>query len=141
MIEILICATLAFSDGDSGRCRTADGENHRVRLAGVDAGEVAPHTRCRQQPAIWACSTTGRAYAAPATQRARQLAQGGARCRVEDRDRYGRIVAVCTASGRDIGGTLITEGLAIADPRYGARYRRLEAEARRQGRGLWRDTR
>lgn len=42
---VMICATLALSDGDSGRCVTADGERHRVRLAGMDAGEVAwpPH--------------------------------------------------------------------------------------------------
>lgn len=26
---VLICATLVMSDGDSGRCRTADGETHR----------------------------------------------------------------------------------------------------------------
>lgn len=42
---VLICATLLMSDGDSGRCVTADGERHRVRLAGIDAGEVAPFTR------------------------------------------------------------------------------------------------
>lgn len=47
---VLICVTLAMSDGDSGRCLTADGARHRVRLAGIDAGEVAPFTRCRQRP-------------------------------------------------------------------------------------------
>lgn len=74
---VLICATLAMSDGDSGRCHTADGERHRVRLAGIDAGEVAPFTRCRQRPDVWACSAQARATADRATERARQLAASG----------------------------------------------------------------
>ncbi|MBU1606339.1 MAG: hypothetical protein KKD08_05965, partial [Alphaproteobacteria bacterium] len=70
---ILICLTLAMSDGDSGRCVTADGERHRVRLAGIDAGEVAPFTRCRQRPNVWACSPVARTTGSEAARRARQL--------------------------------------------------------------------
>ena len=113
---VLICTALIMSDGDSGRCVTADGERHRVRLAGIDAGEVAPYTRCRQRPTIWACSTQGRNSAARATERARQLAANGATCRVSSTDRYNRLLATCTANGRDIGATLLAEGLVR---RYG----------------------
>lgn len=134
---ILICATLAMSDGDSGRCHTADGERHRVRLAGIDAGEVAPFTRCRQRPDVWACSAQARSTAARATARARQLAANGARCTVQDRDRYQRIVATCTVNGRDLGSTLVREGLAISETNYGDQYRQQETEARERGRGVW----
>nr|WP_313041252.1 thermonuclease family protein [Brevundimonas diminuta] len=134
---VLICAVLAMSDGDSGRCVTEDGERHRVRLAGIDAGEVAPFTRCRQRPNVWACSEQARATADRATERARQLAANGARCTVQNRDRYQRIVATCTVNGRDLGSILVREGLAISETNYGDPYRRQESEARERGRGMW----
>jgi endonuclease YncB( thermonuclease family) len=135
---VLICLSLVMSDGDSGRCHTADGENHRIRLQGVDAGEVAPFTRCRQSPRVWACSPVAREWADDARARARQLTTGGARCSVVDRDRYRRSVAICTVNGRDLGRTLVQEGLAISETNFGDPYRREENEARRAGRGMWR---
>lgn len=134
---VLICATFLMSDGDSGRCVTEDGERHRVRLAGIDAGEVAPFTRCRQRPDVWACTAPARLSAAAATARARQLAANGARCAVQSRDRYQRIVATCTVNGRDLGSILVREGLAISETNYGDPYRQQENEARERGRGVW----
>lgn len=133
---VLICAALVLSDGDSGRCVTEDGVRHRIRLAGIDAGEVAPYTRCRTQPTIWAC-TTGRATANAARDRARQLAIYGASCTITDTDRYQRNVAVCTISGRDLGATLVSEGLAISETNYGDPYRAEERAARRDKKGVW----
>lgn len=135
---LLICMTLAMSDGDSGRCLTADGERHRVRLQGVDAGEIAPFTRCRQRPDVWACSPVARSTASTAAARARQLASAGARCTITDTDRYRRNVAVCTIRGRDLGAQLVREGLAISETNYSDRYRREENAARRERRGVWR---
>lgn len=135
---VLICATLLMSDGDSGRCVTDDGERHRVRLSGIDAGEVAPFTRCRQRPNVWACTAPARSTAIAAQTRARQLTTNGARCTVTDTDRYQRNVAVCTVSGRDLGATLVREGLAISETNYGDPYRREERLARASGRGIWR---
>ncbi|GLK49516.1 hypothetical protein GCM10017620_24890 [Brevundimonas intermedia] len=137
LTTVLICVTLAMSDGDSGRCHTADGESHRIRLQGIDAGEVAPFTRCRQRPGVWACSPVARSLAGTATVRARQLASAGARCTIADTDRYQRSVAVCTVDGRDLGGLLVREGLAISETNYGDPYRREETEARSARRGLW----
>lgn len=134
---VLICATLAMSDGDSGRCHTADGERHRVRLAGIDAGEISPFTRCRQRPNVWACSPKAKASGPAATTRARQLAANGARCTVQSRDRYQRIVATCTVNGRDLGAILVREGLAISETNYGDPYRQQENQARERGRGMW----
>lgn len=132
MIELLICATLTLSDGDSGSC---DGQ--RVRLHGIDAAEVAPYSRCRTQPTIWACRPENRQYGPIAARRARTLAANGARCEVVDTDRYQRVVVTCRVNGRDLGETLVREGLAIADPTYGRQYRAAEARARREGRGVW----
>ena len=135
---VLICATLALSDGDSGRCVTADQVNHRVRLAGIDAGEVAPFTRCRRSPTVWACSDLARSTAAQAQARARQLAAHGAHCTITGTDRYGRNVAVCTVNGRDLGRILVSEGLAISETNYADPYRAEENAARRARRGVWR---
>lgn len=134
---VLICAALVMSDGDSGRCVTDDGVRHRVRLAGIDAGEVAPFTRCRQRPDVWACSPAARTTAERAKVRAVQLAASGARCTITDTDRYQRNVAICTVNGRDLGATLVREGLAISETNYGDPYRAAENEAREKGRGIW----
>lgn len=131
---VLICATLIMSDGDSGRCVTEDGERHRVRLAGIDAGEVAPYTRCRQRPNVWAYSAPARSTGVQATERARQLAANGARCTVSNRDRYQRNVVTCTVNGRAI---LVSEGLAISEANYGDPYRTQENAARERGRSMW----
>ncbi len=54
---------------------------------------------------------------------------------VEDYDKFGRAVGIVTCNGRDIGEWLVGEGHAIAA--YSDRYKRVEREARRAGRGLW----
>ncbi len=43
-------------------------------------------------------------------------------CQEKDRDRYGRIVAICRASGEDLGAIMVREGLAWAFVRYSRDY-------------------
>jgi micrococcal nuclease len=64
---------------------------------------------------------------------------------VQDRDQYGRTVAVLQLAGRDINAEMVSEGMAWAyrqflNGPYASRYIALEEQARRQHRGLWRDT-
>ena len=94
-------------------------------------------TRCRQRPNVWACSPEAKASGPTATARAPQLTANGARCTVQNRDRYQRIVATCTVNGRDLGAILVREGLAISETNYGDPYRQQESEARERGRGMW----
>lgn len=135
---VLICLSLIMSDGDSGRCHTADGRNIPVRLQGVDSGEVAPFTRCQQRPNVWACSPVARSTGGQARTRARQLASAGARCTDTGQRSWDRWVVVCTVNGRDLGGTLVREGLAISETNFGDRYRSEERQARAERRGMWR---
>lgn len=134
---ILICAVLAFSDGDSGWCHREDGSRVKVRLGGMDAGEIAPYTRCRRQPRIWACSLVAKQFAPIAADRARGLGAFGAHCTQTGTDQYRRPVVTCTVAGEDIGATLVREGLAISETNYGDPYRQQENEARERGRGVW----
>ncbi len=130
---IMICAALVMHDADSGRC-----DGVPVRLAGIDAGETAPFTRCRQRPDVWACSPRARAVATASTARARQLTSAGARCVDTGARSYRRVVARCTVSGGDLGAILVREGLARSDPDFGDQYAAEEAYARIRRRGVWR---
>jgi endonuclease YncB( thermonuclease family) len=129
---VLICAVLSWSDGDSGRC-----DGRRFRLHGIDAAEAAPQTRCRAQPTIWACRPENRRHAAPAGARARHLTRNGAQCIVTDLDRYGRLVVRCAVGDRDLGAQLVSEGMVIADPTFGASYMDEQALAQRYRLGIW----
>jgi endonuclease YncB( thermonuclease family) len=51
-------------------------------------------------------------------------------CQEKDRDRYGRIVAICRASGEDLGAILVREGMAWAFTRYSVDYVDQQEEAR-----------
>lgn len=51
-------------------------------------------------------------------------------CEEKDRDRYGRTVAICRASGEDLGAIMVREGLAWAFVRYSRDYVDQEAKAK-----------
>lgn len=65
-------------------------------------------------------------------------------CRLKDIDRYGRAVCIVSAGGRNINVEMIRAGYAWAYIRYLDRphvseYERMEREARKARRGLWKD--
>ena len=117
-------------DGDTVDVRLANGKSERVRLIGIDAAE------------------RGACFAAPAAERARQLALSkpvvlrGDRTQ-DTRDRYGRLLAyVWLPGGRDLGYQLVAGGFAkvyvYRDPfqRLGA-YRTAESRAKSAPAGTW----
>ena len=57
-------------------------------------------------------------------------------CQEKDRDRYGRTVAICRASGEDLGSIMVREWLAWAFVRYSSDYVGQEAKAKISGRGV-----
>jgi endonuclease YncB( thermonuclease family) len=57
-------------------------------------------------------------------------------CQEKDRDRYGRIVAICRASGEDLGAIMVREGFAWAFTRFSVDYVDQQEEARRANRGV-----
>ena len=62
------------------------------------------------------------------------------------RDKYGRLLAyVIGPDGEMLNRVLVEQGFAYADPRYEHRhaegFRHLQRQARRSGRGLWKDVR
>jgi len=58
-------------------------------------------------------------------------------CEPVGEDRYGRILAHCTADGRDLGEAQVRAGLAIAYRRYSDRYVAAEDAAKAARQGAW----
>jgi len=106
----------------------------RLRLLGVDALER--HQNCRDaEGRLWPCGDV-------ATERLKELvARPDFHCEVNEQfvDRHAREFAVCLSDGRDVGATLVSEGLAFAYGRR-TRYVTIESEAKRERRGAWAGT-
>lgn len=119
----------------SGRPRVVDGDTidvggARIRLHGVDAPESGQS--CVAQGARWPCGRRAtRALAG-------RLGGRTVVCEERDRDRYGRIVAVCRQDGRDINAWMVAEGWALAYRRYSREYVDEESSARAARKGIWR---
>lgn len=58
-------------------------------------------------------------------------------CAPKNKDRYGRIVAVCSVGAQDIGRLMVRQGWAITDRRFTRDYDLEERAAAAAGRGLW----
>ena len=119
----------------SGPARAVDGDtlqlgSVRIRLHGIDAPESAQN--CRAGGRLWACGQA-------ATRALAGLVRGKrVACEQRERDRYGRIVAVCAVAGRDLNASMVAEGWAFAYRRYSRAYVTEETRARAARRGIWR---
>ena len=60
------------------------------------------------------------------------------KCEEKNRDRYGRIVAICYVGDKDLGALMTSQGWALAYRRYSTNYVDGEAEAKKAGAGVWR---
>ena len=116
-----------------GRGRVLDGDTldiagARVRLWGIDAPEK--RQTCRADGRAWSCGGL-----ATAALRSRAI---GLRCEGREKDRYGRVLAVCFQGAEDVNSWMVSEGWALAYRRYSETYAPLEEEARKKGRGIHR---
>lgn len=113
---------ISIADGDTLTLLTADKERVKVRLAEIDTPEKKqPYgQRAKQELASMAFNHT-------------------AQVSVIDTDRYGRVVGRVTVDSLDINAELVRRGAAWVYRDYLQRtdLLPLEAEARRQRKGLW----
>ncbi len=118
----------------SGKAMVIDGDTleiagARVRLFGIDAPEASQ--QCTRAGADWACGRW-------ATEELIAIIAGASVvCEGRDRDRYGRLVAVCRAEGVDIADSMVRAGAAQAYRRYALDYVGAEKEAMFAARGIW----
>lgn len=119
----------------TGRVSVIDGDSLgmsgvQVRMFGIDAPESAQ--TCRAGGSRWRCG----AQASRAL--SRRIAGRAVACVPKDRDRHGRIVAVCRAGREDLGAWMVANGWALAYRQHSKAYVDEERAARKGRRGLWR---
>lgn len=125
-------------DGDTVRVRLTGQKDERVRLIGVDSPELDD---AREQVRLMAFLAKRFTFTR-LFQSTVDLLPGP-----EKRDVYGRLLAyIRTANGQMFNETLVREGYAHAylkfpfDEAWKTRLKEAEGEARRSGKGLWRET-
>ena len=134
---LLAWAAPAIAD-ITGQARVIDGDTidisgQRIRLHGIDTPEAkqlceagGKPWRCGQDATFALTNLIGRTWVT---------------CVQRDKDRYGRIIAVCKVGGpkgQDLGAYMVSKGLALAYRKYSKDYVAAEDSARAAGRGLWR---
>lgn len=115
----------------SGHATVADGDTlrlggDRIRLLGLDAPELA-QTCLDARGEDWPCGHVAR------EKLTELVADADVRCVPTGTDRYGRLLARCTAGDTDIGAAMVAAGLAVASDSYLTE----EAAARGEKLGLW----
>lgn len=128
------CASPASAQVYTGEAVPVDGdsleiEGMRFRLFGIDALEA--RQTCTRRGEAWACGEE-----AAATLRG-LIRNKTVSCDKKDIDRYGRIVAVCTADRRDLSQVMVSMGLAVALPEFTTDYVEWQDLARQRGLGIW----
>ena len=145
MMKLLFIACILFISwvphsmaNISGTPTTIDGDTieiagQRIRLHGIDTPEKGQ--LCEADGMPWQCGQEAAIALADA------IGRTWVDCIEQNRDRYGRVVAVCRfggPSGRDIGAYMVEEGWALAYRKYSMDYVPNEDAAKAAGKGLWR---
>lgn len=130
-----IAAPAAAAETLTGQASVIDGDTleihgERIRLHGIDAPESGQH--CRYSGTLQRCGQQ-------AANTLDQLINGKpVTCEGKERDRYGRLVAVCYVDGIDVNATMVRNGWALAYVRYSKDYLLHEQAAAQEQRGMWR---
>lgn len=119
-----IAGQASVIDGD-----TIEIHGTRIRLFGIDAPEGGQ-----------TCSAQGKSYRCgqqAALALSDKIGSKTVECRPKDRDRYGRVVAVCRVGGEDVNGWMVAQGWALAYRHYSLDYVSQEQRAESARAGMW----
>ena len=135
VLSFLILITFPASADLVGKPRVIDGytieiAGERIRLHGIDTPEtkqtcldkIGKHWRCGQEATFALANLIGDHWIT---------------CKGTERDRYGRLIAVCYAGDFDLNAMMVQQGWALAYRRYPMDYVPEEDNARFHKRGLW----
>ena len=140
MWRVLVLALSAVSactmDGYTGPVQFLDGDTVRVSgyrflLYGIDAPELGQQCRDRKSGRIWPCGNTA------ANLLQSRLGGKEVTCFPTNTGLGGPIAARCYLGEIDLARYLVEEGIALAERGYTDIYVEAEAQARREGQGLW----
>jgi endonuclease YncB( thermonuclease family) len=121
----------------TGRPSIIDGDTieisgERIRLHGIDAPESKQ--TCERDGKTWACGQDA-TFALAA-----MIERHWVECVGKDRDRYGRIIAICTRgepNGVNLNQQMVADGWAMAYREYSMDYVNAENAAAASRRNLW----
>jgi endonuclease YncB( thermonuclease family) len=135
LVAAVVAAPQAGRADVVGQATVIDGDTleirgQRIRLHGIDAPESGQ--RCELDGEAYLCGQSA-AFAL-----ADRIGRRTVTCAPRDVDRYGRIVAVCSAGGEDLNAFMVRRGWALAYRKYSTAYVDEEVAARAEGLGLWR---
>ncbi len=122
LIAALFLAPITALADITGKPRIIDGDTieitgQRIRLHGIDAPEAGQS--CLADGRRWACGQNVTLALSG------MISTNWVACRERDRDRYGRIVAVCHIAGLqgpDVNAMMVAEGSALAYRRFSSDY-------------------
>jgi endonuclease YncB( thermonuclease family) len=120
-----IQGTASVIDGD-----TLEIHGQRVRLSGVDAPESS-QTCQDSRGKKWMCGQKA------ANALSDKIARRPVACKAVDKDRYGRVVAICSVAGESLNAWLVRNGWAAAYRQYSKAYAPDEDMARNAKTGIW----
>lgn len=123
-----IMGVASVIDGD-----TIEMRGQRIRLHGIDAPESSQlctrangqRWRCGQQASFALSDHIGRSNII---------------CRRRNKDRYGRIIAVCFKGEEDLNRWMVATGWAVAYRHYSRDYVAIEQQTQRAGKNIWSGT-
>ena len=132
---LLLVPSVAVAD-ITGKPRVIDGDTieiagERIRLHGIDAPE-SKQTCIDGDGKKWRCGQDA-TFAL-----ANLIGNHWITCKGDERDRYGRLIAVCYAGPYDLNAMIVQRGWALAYRRYSMDYVDEEADAKVHKEGLWR---
>ena len=120
-VVLLLAPSVVVAD-ITGKPRVIDGDTieiagERIRLHGIDAPE-ADQTCLDEKGKKWRCgqeATFALLY---------MIGDHWITCKSDERDRYGRLIAVCFAGPHDLNAKMVRQGWALAYRKYSMRNRR-----------------
>lgn len=133
-LVLILPMSVAMADV-TGKPRVVDGDTvdvagERVRLNGIDTPE-ANQTCLGDAGERWSCGEEA-TLALTAI-----VGDQAITCKGEERDKYGRLIAVCFAEDKDLNAEMVRQGWALAYRKYSTDYVPEEADAKAQKIGLW----
>ena len=130
----LILASTPAASQISGKARVINGDTLKiggqvVALFGIDAPETKQF--CRRDNQRWPCGRRAREALHD------HIGQNRVECFGAERDRHGRLLAVCLSGGEELNKWLVTQGWALAYRPVSNTYVEDEAAAIAARRGIW----
>ncbi len=115
------------TDGD-----TIKGKKNKIkiRLHGIDAPE-AKQTCKNYNGKLYPCGYRSTSFLKSIVNKNK------IKCKIKDKDRYGRLIAVCFSGKININAKMVREGWAIAYRYYSKDYVNEEEIAKREKKGIW----